>query len=43
MLRRQAVNRLFNRDGEVIGIAVATLADADGIGWAVPVDLIRRY
>jgi serine protease Do len=34
---------IFNHGGEVIGIAVATLADADGIGWAVPVDLIRRY
>ena len=34
---------IFNRDGEVIGIAVSTLSEAHGIGWAVPVDLIRRY
>ncbi len=34
---------IFNCDGEVIGIAVGTLPNAEGIGLAVPVDLIRRY
>jgi S1-C subfamily serine protease len=34
---------IFNHAGEVIGIAVGALTDADGIGWAVPVDMIRHY
>lgn len=34
---------IFNHEGEVIGIAVASLPDAEDIGWAVPVDLIRPY
>ena len=34
---------IFNYDGEVIGIAVSVLNKADGIGWAVPADLIRHY
>lgn len=34
---------IFNYDGEVIGVAVATIPDARDIGWAVPVDLIRPY
>jgi serine protease Do len=33
---------LLNRRGEVIGITTAIIADAENIGFAIPIDLVKR-
>ena len=33
----------FDKDGKIVGIAIQTLSSADGIGYLVPVEIIKHF